>query len=248
MATLIVESAVVEKSSERAREHLFFAGMSGVIALVVFIGFARTYYLAGVFGAKPLAASIVHIHGAAFTCWIALLVVQTLLVGTGHQKAHRRLGLLGLGLAPLIVLLGVLVAIEMVKRFAAIPSVDSPLIFAVALSEITGFAIPVFFALRLRRKREVHKRLIMIGTIAMTTAGFGRWPVGLLLHKPLPAMVAAFSLLGAMMAFDMLSTGRVHPATVRGSAWVMFIEVSGFIVGHTAAWHAFVVHVRAFPS
>jgi hypothetical protein len=244
MATLAIESPVIEKSVARTREHRFFAGMSGVIALVVFIGFARTYYLASVFAAKPLAAPIVHVHGAVFTAWIALLVVQTLLVGSGRQRVHRTLGLIGFGLAPLVVLLGVLVAIEMVKRFAVIPSVDSPLIFAVALSEITGFAIPVFFALRLRRRREFHKRLIMIGTIAMTTAGFGRWPVAFLLHRPLPAMLAAFTLLGAMMTFDLLSTRRLHPATVRGSAWVVFVELGGFAIGHTAVWHAFVAHVR----
>lgn len=245
MATLVVEPTGIAQSNGRTREHLFFAGMSGLIALVVFIGFARTYYLAGVFNAKPLAAPIVHIHGAVFTSWIALLIVQTLLVGSGHTRLHRQLGLLGLGMSPLVVLLGVLVAMEMLERFAATPGVDSPLIFAVALSEIAGFAVPVFFALRLRRNREFHKRLMMIGTIAMTTAGFGRWPVSFLLHKPLPAMVAAFTLLGLVMAFDMLSARRLHAATIRGSGWVVFIELSGFLVGHTAAWHAFAAHLRS---
>jgi hypothetical protein len=244
MATLVVDS-VLQRSSARAREHLFFATLSSLIALIVFIGFARTYYLAGVFGAKPLPARIIHIHGAVFSAWIALLVVQTLLVGTGHERAHRRLGLLSFGLAPLVVCLGILVAIEMIHRFEHTTSVDSPLIFAVALSEIAGFAGPVSFALLFRRRREFHKRLIIIGTIAMTTAGFGRWPVAFLLHKPLPAMLAAFTLLGVLMAFDVLSSRRVHPATLRGSAWVVFIELSGFAVGHTAAWHALVTHLRS---
>ena len=248
MATIVVESPVIERSSARTREHRFFAGMAGVIALVVFIGFARTYYLAAAFNAKPLAAPIVHIHGAVFTAWIVLLVVQTLLVGTGRQSTHRALGLVGFGLAPLVVILGVAVAIEMVKRFAVVPTVDSPLIFAVALSEIAGFTVPVFFALHLRRKREVHKRLILIGTIAMTTAGFGRWPVAFLLHKPLPAMLAAFTLLVAVMAFDVLSMRRLHPATVRGSAWVVFIELTGFAIGHTNVWRTLVAHLRSLGA
>ena len=245
MATLTIDSPVIEKSSGRTREHLFFSGISGLIALIVFIGFARTYYLAGLFGTKPPAAPIVHIHGAVFTCWIVLLVVQTSLVGTGHRSTHRQLGLLGLGLAPLIVLLGVLVAVEMLRRFAIVPSVDSPLIFAVALSEIAGFAVPTFFALRLRRRPSFHKRLIVIGTIAMTTAGFGRWPVSFLLHKPLPAMLAAFTLLLMLMAFDLVSTRRLHPATIWGSVWVVFIELSGFTLGHTAAWHALATQIRS---
>jgi hypothetical protein len=245
MATIVVESSLIEKRSGRTGEHLFFGGMSGLVAVIVFIGFARTYYLAAMFDAKPLAAPIVHIHGAVFTCWVVLLVVQTSLVGTGHTSIHRRLGLLGLGLAPLMVVLGVLVADEMLNRTAGIPGFGSPLIFAVALSEIAGFAVPVFIALRLRRRSAVHKRLILIGTIATTTAGFGRWPVPFLLHKPLPAMLAAFTLLLLLIGFDLLSTRRVHRATALGGAWVVFIELTGFAIGHTAAWHAFAGHVRS---
>lgn len=245
MATTLVGARVVEKQSERAAEHLFFSGMSALIALVVFIGFARTYYLAGLFGAKPLAAPIVHVHGAVFTCWIVLLLAQTSLVGTGHTRIHRRLGLLGLGVAPLMVALGVAVAIEMLGRMSVVPGVDAPLIFAVALSEIAGFAVPVFFGFRWRRQAAVHKRLIIIGTIAMTTAGFGRWPVSFLLHKPLPAMVCAFLLLLLVVAFDLKTTRRVHRATAFGGAWVVCIELMGFAMGHTALWHVLTVHLRS---
>lgn len=248
MATLVVESPVIEKRSRRTGEHAFFWGMSCVVALVVFVGFARTYYLAGIFDAKPIAAPIVHVHAAVFTCWIVLLVVQSSLVGTGNTGIHRRLGLVGLALAPAMVILGILVAGEMLNRFAATPSVDSPLIFAVALSEITGFAVPVFFAFRFRRRSAIHKRLILIGTIATTTAGFGRWPVAFLLHKPLPAMLAAFTLLVALVAFDLRSTGRLHRATLLGSAWVVATELGGFALGHTAAWHAFAGHLRSLSG
>jgi hypothetical protein len=247
MATIVVESSVIQKPSRRTGEHLFFGGMSGLIAMVVFVGFARTYYLARIFDAKPFAA-VVHIHGAVFTCWIVLLVVQSSLIGTGHTRIHRRLGLLGLGLAPIVVVLGVLVADEMLNRTSAIPGFDSPLIFAVALSEIAGFALPVFFGFRLRRRPAFHKRLILIGTIAMTTAGFGRWPIQLLLHRPLPAMLAAFTLLLLLIAFDLSSMRRVHRATVLGGAWVVFIELAGFAVGHTAAWHALAAHVRSLAA
>ena len=244
MATIAVQSSVIEKPAGRTAEHLFFSGMSVLIALIVFIGFARTYYLAGYFAAKPLPAPIVHVHGAVFTSWIALLVIQSTLAGAGHTRVHRRLGLIGLVLAPIVVVLGVLVALEMVRRFATVPTVNSPLIFAVALSEITGFALPVFFAFRLRRRPADHKRLILIGTIAMTTAGFGRWPIALLLHQPLPAMLCAFLLLAAMLVFDHVRTGRLHRATVLGSLWVVGVELSGFAIGHTALWREISARVR----
>ena len=79
----------------------------------------------------------------------------------------------------------------------------------------------------------------------MTTAGFGRWPVAFLLHKPLPAMLAAFTLLVPLLVFDWLSTRRLHGATVMGSAWVVFIELTGFALGRTASWHVIATHVRS---
>src|SRR5437764_1167604 len=46
VATVVAEPPVSGPLSRRAHEHLFFWGMSIAIALVVFIGFARTYFLA----------------------------------------------------------------------------------------------------------------------------------------------------------------------------------------------------------
>ncbi|HEX5460116.1 MAG TPA: hypothetical protein VFX20_09105 [Steroidobacteraceae bacterium] len=246
MATAILGSQGIELSSDRSREHRFFCGMSLLIALVIFVGFARTYFLAGLFHAKPLPAPIVHIHGAIFSSWVLLLVTQTSLTASGRADIHRRLGLAGLALAPLIVVLGVLVANEMLGRFWAIPSIDAKGIYAVALSEILGFALPVTAAFCLRCKPAFHKRLILIGTIAMTTAGFGRWPVDFLLHKPLPAMLAAFSLLLPLAVYDLLSMRRVHRATAWGGAWVVLIELTGAAIGHTAAWGSFATHMHSF--
>jgi hypothetical protein len=48
--------------------------MAVVILVSVFVGFAHSYYLAGVFKA-PLPNLLVHIHGAVFSCWIALVAM-----------------------------------------------------------------------------------------------------------------------------------------------------------------------------
>lgn len=236
MAAAVLDASVTARRSGRLREHWFFCGMSVLLALVVLIGFARTYFLAGLFHARPLPAPIVHIHGAVFTSWIALLVLQTSLAASGRADIHRRLGVAGFVLAPCVVTLGVLVANEMLRRLWAVPGFDAGAIYAVALSQILGFAVPVTLAFRLRRNPALHKRLILIGTIAMMTAGFGRWPVHFLLHKPLPAMLATFSLLLLLALYDLLAIRRIHPATALGGIWVVFIELSAIAIGHTAAW------------
>ena len=75
-------------------EDFFFSGMAVLVLVTVFLGFARTYYLAGVFKADPLPP-LLHVHGAVFSAWIVLLIVQVSLVAADRVDLHRRLGLMG---------------------------------------------------------------------------------------------------------------------------------------------------------
>lgn len=247
MSTAAIDTFTIQKPSPpEARAPVFFCGTSLVLASVVFVGFAPTYFLAGIFHARPLPAPIVHVHAAAFTGWIVLLVIQSSLAASGRIALHRRLGIFGLVLAPCIVILGVLVANEMLKRtWNAPPSFDGKAIYAVALSQVLGFAVPVALALGLRRKPAFHKRFILIGTIAMMTAAFGRWPLHFLLHKPLPAMLATFSLLLMLIAYDLLSMRRVHLSTALGAAWVVLVELTAVMIGDSAAWQSFATQMHS---
>jgi hypothetical protein len=98
------------------RDRLFYGGMALAIALTIFAGFARTYYLKDLFGSRPLPP-LVHLHGLLFTCWILLFAVQTSLISAGRPDIHRKTGIAGallaaamvvaLGAAGLPVVLGV---------------------------------------------------------------------------------------------------------------------------------------------
>ena len=64
-----------------AGENRFFVGMALAILVVVFIGFARSFFLQPLFPEwhRP-SETIFYVHGVAFTAWIALLVAQVSLV------------------------------------------------------------------------------------------------------------------------------------------------------------------------
>src|SRR6185295_2421075 len=100
---------VAIESTPRARpkrsDSVFFPLMAIAMALVVFVGFAPTYYLREQFNGPPLNL-LRMIHGAAFTGWIALLVTQTGLIAANRRDVHRKLGVAGAGLAVLMVILG----------------------------------------------------------------------------------------------------------------------------------------------
>jgi hypothetical protein len=226
-------------------EKFFFPGMAVLILITVFLGFARTYYLAGVFKADPLPP-LLHVHGAVFSIWILLLIVQTSLVAIGRVDLHRRLGLLGFCLACLLVILGLLVATNaLVRHFDAAEAghmqADMRAFYVFQTCDMLIFSTLIYFAFRNRSNPAAHKRLILIATIALLDAAFGRWPIVVVSTY---FQFGCYALLLILIGHDLWSTRRIHRATLwAGGFFVMLYQVRGPI-GHTAPWQAFAAWVQ----
>ncbi len=111
-----------------------------VASLIVFAGFARSYYLKTVFGTPELPL-LRHVHGLVMTLWFALFVLQTQLVAMRRIYVHRRLGVAGALLAIVVFIVGVATAIAGARRGAAPPGGPTPLAFlAVPLGDMFVFA------------------------------------------------------------------------------------------------------------
>jgi hypothetical protein len=242
MATVVTGAGDTEKLAAKSRqvratrryEHLFFSGMALVILAVVFRGFARTYFLAGVFHA-PLPNLLIHIHGAAFSSWILLFIAQTSLVSAGRVDIHRRLGIAVFLLACAMVLIGVAAATNELAR--GVPPRGPKTFYAVPMLDMLLFATLVFFAFRARFHPSTHKRIILIATIGLTDAAFARWPIfrGHLNE----AFLASYVLIALLAAYDLWSTRRIQRATLWAGALVIFVHQVSLPIGGTAAWHAF---------
>jgi hypothetical protein len=239
MATLAAHPANTAKLAKdlpgRRYDHLFFSSMALLMLVTVFIGFARTYFLAGVFRA-PLPALIIHLHGAAFSCWILLLVAQTSLVAAGRVDIHKRLGIAGFLLGCLMVILGALVATNALVRQHGPPGMDVKFFYIVPLTDILIFATLVFFAFRERTNSAVHKRLIYIATTALLVAAIARWPI---VRNPFLAAYYSNIFLLILVAYDLWSTRKVYRVTIWASAFLIFVQQVRIPIGKTAAWHAF---------
>ena len=214
--------------------------MALLILVTVFVGFARTYFLAGVFRA-PLPNLLIHIHGAVFSSWILLLIAQTALVSAGRVDIHRRLGLVGFGLACLMVTLGVLSGTNALARNFAPPGslFDPKTFYAIPITDMVIFATLVFFAYRARFNPAAHKRLILIATISLMDAPTGRPPFAAITAHPFlgSTFVAIFLLL--LVAYDLWSTRKVHRATIWAGLFVLIAQQLQVPLGNTAAWHTF---------
>jgi len=227
----------------RRYDHLFFSAMALLMLATVFAGFARTYYLAGVFHA-PLPNRIIHVHGAVFTCWILLLVTQVSLVSAGRVDIHRRLGIAGVVLACLMVIVGVLAANDLLMRGGR-AGLDAQAFYIVPLTDMLIFGTLIFFAFRARSNPPVHKRLIFVATTAVLIAAVGRLPF-VVVHKiPNGAALFSYVFLLCLVAYDLWSTRKVYRVTLWAAAYLIFVQQVRIPIGKTAAWHAFATWVQS---
>ena len=250
MATAVLPQRTADSIGRSRRiENVFFSGMSLLILTTVFIGFARSYFLAGVFRA-PLPSAIVHIHGAAFSCWVLLLIAQVSLVTAGRVDIHRKLGLAGFGLACLMVILGVLAATNSLSRGFAPPGsgMDPKTFFAIPLADMLVFATLVFFAYRARFNPSAHKRLILIATITLMDAPTGRPPFSVITAHPFLDGAFTWVFLLLLVGYDLWSTRRLHRATVWAGLFMLIVQQLRFPIGNSGAWHALAAWVQTLAQ
>lgn len=250
MAEITAPLGIAAKPSKRLPgrryDHVFFTVMAVAMFLTAFAGFARTYFLAGMFRA-PLPSLIVHIHGAAFTSWVVLLVVQTSLVSAGRTDIHRRLGVAGFLLGCLMVVLGILAATDSLVRAATVAAPggrDAKAFYIVPLTDMLIFVVCLYSAFRARFNPSAHKRYIYIATTALLIAAIARLPFSFGSRRVLVAALLTNIFLLILVAYDWWSTRTIHRATVWAGAFMIFVQQVRLPIGRTAAWHAFAAWVQ----
>jgi len=235
-------TAVFEPRESRLEKY-FFPGMALLMLATVFLGFARSYFLAGVFKA-PLPSWLIHLHGAAFSSWILLLIAQTSLVAANRVDIHRKLGMVGFGLACLMVILGVLASTDSLRRTLSgkgpAADLDPKTFYIIPITDMVIFATLILFAFRARSNPPAHKRLILVATTALTIAAVARWPVGFIQHNPIwVAVLCTYGFLLLLVVYDLWVMRKVHSATIWASAFLIVVQRVRVPLGETAAWHAF---------
>ena len=210
----------------------FFPAMGLMALAVVGVGFAPTYYLGFWFNA-PALAPIVHIHAAAFTAWLLLLLSQTFFIRTGRFRWHRAMGKAAVALVVVMVVTGYMVIVGKPRPTAAARA----FIFTPMLSLLL-FPIFVAAAIHFRRDPPTHKRLILLATMAIATAGMSR----LMLMVGLdPTHYRAYAatyvvLLLPLITFDLVRLRTLHRSTAWGSALLLVRHALHQVIANTDQW------------
>ena len=232
-----------------SRRDVFYLGMAIAATAVVFGGFAPTYYLKSFAavtqypGSAPVSPSLpllIRLHAMVSTTWLVLLLAQTTLVTAGRTDLHRRLGITGTVVAPLLAVLGVMTAIRGARDGwnPGGPFPDSLGFLVVTLGDILLFSSFVAAGFYYRRQRELHKRLMVLGTLAgLMWPAITRMPY--VAPRLLPMFGLLFLLVIAMPVRDYLAQRRVHPISIWGSVAIVASFPIRQLIGTSDTWRHF---------
>lgn len=225
-------------------DRIFFSTLAIAMALGVVVGFAPTYYTK-LMGSAPLHTTsqraftgLVHLHGALFSSWVLLFIVQTALVATHRVKVHMTMGIVGAVLAAAMVVVGISTAVQAMRAGTAIPGVTPQAFFAIPFFDMVLFATFVGLALWHRKNKDSHKRLMVMAYISIITAAVARWP-GVLPLGPIGFYGFTMIFLIAAIAYDAITPRRVHPVYIWGGAAILLSVPGRLALSGTHAWQSF---------
>ena len=216
----------------------FFGIAAIALSAFMVLGFARTYYLRGAFDLPPLG-TLMHLHGAVFTAWLAVFILQTRLVAWQRLDLHRKLGMASVGLTVLVVVLGVMTALDAAARVPLRPSGRTGAQFVIIpLTTIALFAVFFALAVALRKKAAAHKRLMILAMIAILGPATARLAalLGLREHVTSLQLVVPLLFVAWCLIADWRAGRGVHPAFAIGGFVILVSWPLRLWVSKTDAW------------
>src|SRR4051794_39200346 len=142
-------------------------------------------------GERPPFLPILHVHAVLMGSFLLLLLAQTTLAATGRIDQHRRLGVIGMVLAPALIVVGLILVPTFyhsfwdaahsglpgaLEKFAPVLSrQENTLLFQLRI----GVLFALFIAIGIRARGSdagVHKRMMILATAIPMPAAINRIP------------------------------------------------------------------------
>lgn len=199
-----------------------------LLAILV-VGFWKTYFSVLFQNMHPTH----HFHGIAMLLWVLLLINQAWLVRTGRLKLHRLTGKLSYGLAPLIVISGVIVTYHNIG-IAEEPTVPFMLsLFWLGLFSSALFAVLYTLAMIYRNDVHLHARYIIGTALVFVVPGLARTFSNVLAPLGLPSLdFYQTQVLLGVMGIALIGWDHYH-----GRIRAPFVVFTGLWGLHLVIWH-----------
>ena len=203
---------------------------------------------------------IVTFHAIAFVGWLVLITTQIILIRTNHVSLHKKLGWAGAILAGIMVILGTITTIIMSKLEYGTPDGDLHFL-SVTLGDMLLFGTIAGAGIYLRTHASAHKRLMLVATLLLSDAGYGRWAAlkisplfgnyfwtyttfheGFLPFfgfQVLPTLVTIL-LLGL---YDLITRKQLHPVYIWVVGWYLVVVLTASWLYYSPWWYQVAKHI-----
>ena len=235
----------------RLSERRLFAATAAAFALIILIGFARTYYLKFAFGNPPLPGLLVHLHGALMTAWILFFITQVWFIRTKRVAVHMRNGMIGIALAVAMIVVGFFTAAAAAKNGSASAPADiPPLAFMVVpMFDLLLFAILFGAAIYYRKQPANHKRLLLLTVINFLPPAIARIPIASLqAFGPLYFFGVPTVITIGLLIYDTRKSGKVNKVFLTGSLLLIASYPLRLMFSSTNTWTAFAAWVTSWAA
>lgn len=235
--------------------YVFTAASFIVIVLAGFVPSSLDKIAAVQAGQRPPFPMVLHVHAALMGSFLILLLAQTTLVAVGKCDLHRRLGLLGMVVAPALVVVGFILVPTTYHGIwgaaqAAPPEMREQLqpvlrqVENIMLLQLRiGILFPLFLLIGLRargREAGLHKRMMILATAMALPAGIDRipWLPTTFPGSPLSADLYTLLAVSPMFAWDVFRNRSIHRAYWIWLAIGLPFAVAVHSLWDTIWWHA----------
>jgi hypothetical protein len=147
------------------RNSVFFFAL---IPLFAIWGFWITYFV------RPpeQISAYEHVHGMAMFGWCLMLIMQSFLIRTSRRNIHRQTGKLSYALAPLIIISTLLLANYRLNVRGL--TNEGLYVLSLQIFTLTQFVVFYAFAMKNRKRSDVHSRFMVCTAIPLLDPIFAR--------------------------------------------------------------------------
>jgi hypothetical protein len=260
--SFLFEEGQTDRLSGTMRAHALdrwiYVAMAGLFIVIVLVGFipdSLQMIASDKAGEPPPIPPIMHVHAVLMGSFLLLLLAQTTLVAIGKSDLHRRLGLIGMVLAPALVIVGLILAPTIYHSVWNAAHLGPPPVRAALMPEIpylenvlllqirVGILFPVFIWMGLRarsRNPGFHKRMMILATAITLVAAIDRisWLPTIFDDSPAgDGDLYMLLVVAPMFVWDVARNRSVHSAYLVWLAIGVPVTAGVYALWDTAQWH-----------
>jgi len=186
----------------------FYLAMALLIIAITVWGFGHTVNDVLFRPAVP-RPRILWVHGAVFSGWLLLFLLQSALVRTHNVRLHRTIGWFVAGVGVAMIPLGIVTAIVLGHfDVTVLHEAGADAFEFISFGDMAIFATWLALGILWRNKPRLHRPVFFIATCGLIGAAFGRVPFLIAPHNLSYACVDAVISLGILR--DLFVDRRIH--------------------------------------